>query len=326
VQSYAKVRGDPAFELRAQFATLQCDFELLQTDGQHAPSERREALREAIAAGVRRFDQQAAGFDKRTVTSQQLPLNQMRAKVAIMKAVYLSLQPEPNDQGVIDALAGFDTRYPDQNDLLPEVVRLRLLAFQHAGRFADAEAEVKARGHILLASAGAPAIEELAGGFIREGARRTAKGDAAANRAAQQVALRLYEQLLSDSDRSSKTELTVGHLYENAGEWQKAAAIYTKILQGNANSQAAMRGLARTAEAEKRPADAIGYWQQLGKTVRPGDAPWYEATYQVARLTEVMGRKKDACDQLEQLKPAMPGLNDAELRKKLDELYQQACR
>ncbi len=326
VQAYGKVRGDPGFELRAQFATLQCDFELLSADGQHASAGRRETLQEDIAAGLRRFDRQVAEVGKRAGTSQQLPVNQMRAKAAIMKAVSLSLQHEPNDQGIIDALARFDTLYPDQNDLLPEVVRLRLVAFQHVGSFTDAEAEVRAHGQLLLASAGAPAVEELAVGFIREGARRNGQGDAAANHAAQEVALRLYEQLVSESDAGSKTKLTLARLYETTGEWQKAAAIYSESLQANAGSPTALRGLARITEAEKRTADAISYWSRLGKTVRAGDAPWYEASYQVARLTHAMGKKKEACEQLEQLKPAMPGLSDADLRKKLDELYQQACR
>ena len=60
--------------------------------------------------------------------------------------------------------------------------------------------------------------------------------------------------------------------------------------------------------------------------MRAGDAPWYEANYEVARLTSAMGKKKEACEQLDQLKPAMPGLSDADLRKKFDDLYKQTCR
>ncbi len=87
-----------------------------------------------------------------------------------------------------------------------------------------------------------------------------------------------------------------------------------------------MRGLGRIAEADKQLPEAIGYWQQLAKTVRAGDAPWYEAQYEIARLTQAMDKKEDACNQLQALKPAMPGLSDADLRTKLDALYQQACR
>jgi TolA-binding protein len=321
MQSYAAVHGDPGFELRAQLATMQCAFELLQADDQRSPSSRR-ALLSDIGAGLERFDRQAAEFDKRTGTAEQVPLNDMRAKVAIMRAVYRTLQPEPDYPGVVEALAGFEKRYPEHTDLLPQVVRLRLAAFQHLGRFTDAEAEVRARGALLLASAGAPAIEELAIGFIRQGARN---GDAGAAQAAQQVAVRLYEQLTSDEDTSARTKLTLARLYENTGEPKKAAAMYAESLQANANSAAALRGLARIAEAEHRIADALGYWERLEQSVRAGDPAWYEAHYQAARLTQAMGKKQDACALLAQLKPAMPGLADADLRKQMDALYQQVC-
>lgn len=325
VQAYAKVQGDPSFELRAQFATLQCDFELLQASDHRAAASQRDALLKDIGTGLTSFDRQAAEYEKRKPSSDQVPLNQMHAKAAVMKAVYASLQPEPNDQVIVDALAGFEQKYRDQTDLAPQVARLRLAAFQHLGRFADAETEVKAHGQLLLASLGAPAIEELAVGFIRDGARRNGKGEAGANQAAQQVALRLYEQLASDNEGSDKAKLTLARLYENTGELKKAAALYTESLQSNTTSAAALRGMGRIAESEKRFADAVGYWQQLGKSVRPGDAPWYESNYEVARLTQAMGKKKDSCDLLEQLKPSMPGLSNAELRKKLDELYKQVC-
>ena len=325
LQAYSKVQGDAGFELRAQFATLQCDFELLQGADAHAPGNPRDALLKSIGAGLQSFDKQAIDYDKRKAASDQVPLNDIRAKVAVMQAVYTTLQPEPNDQIILDVLNGFEKKYPDQKDLLPQVARLRMTAYQRLGRFADAEAEAKAHGQLLLASLGAPAVEDLAVSFVRDGARRNGKGDAAANQAAQQVALRLYEQLVSDSEGSGKAKLTLARLYENTGDLKKAAALYTETLQANANSAAALRGLGRIAEAEQRLPDAIGYWQQLGKAVRAGDAPWYESTYEVARLTQAMGKKKESCDQLKQLKPAMPGLSDADLRKKLDELYKQVC-
>lgn len=325
VQAYAKVAGDPGFELRAQFATLQCDFELLQAADSRAPGNQRAALLKSIGTGLQNFDKQAAELEKRKTAGDQVQLAPMRAKVTVMQAVFTTLQPEPNDQAILDTLNGFEKKYPDQKDLLPQVARLRLSADQHLGRFADAEAEVNAHGPLLLASLGAPAIEDLAVGFVRDGARRNGKGDAAANQAAQQVALRLYEQLVSDNEGSGKAKLTLARLYENSGDLKKASALYTETLQANATSTAALRGLGRIAEAEKRLPEAIGLWQQLGKAVKAGDAPWYESNYEVARLTQAMGKKKESCDQLEQLKPAMPGLSDADLRKKLDELYKQVC-
>jgi pentatricopeptide repeat protein len=325
LKAYAKVHGDPAFELRAQFATLQCDFELLQTTDARTAATQRNALLKDIGPGLQTFDKLATDYEKRGAKAEQVPLGQMRAKVAVMNAGYATLQPEPNDSAVLDALAGFDRKYPEQQDLLPQVARLRLTAEQHLGRFADAEAEVKAHGPLLLASLGTPAIEDLAVGFVREGARRKTKEGAAANQAAEQVALHLYELLVSDSEGSSKAKLTLARLYENTGELQKANDLYAEILRANGDSTAALRGLGRIAESEKRLHDALRYWQELTKLMRGGDVGWYEGHYEVARLTQASGNKKDACEQLDHLKPAMPGLADADLRKKLDALYQQVC-
>ena len=289
VQTYAKVGGDPSFELRAQFATLQCDFELLQAADQHTASQQRDALVKSIGAGLQNFDKLAADYDKRKPAGDQLPLNAMHAKVAVMQAVYDTLQPEPNDQAVLDALNGFEKKYPDQKDLLPQVARLRLTAYQRLGRFADAEAEVKAHGPLLLSSLGAPAIEDLAVGFVRDGARRNGKGDAAANQAAQQVALRLYELLVSDSEGSGKAKLTLARLYENTGDLKKAAALYTETLQANANSPAALRGLGthrRSGEALARCASATG--NSWARRCAPAMRRWYEE--------QLRGRAPDAGD------------------------------
>lgn len=328
IQAYAKVHGDPGFELRAQFAILQCDFELLQATDPRTAAAQHTALLSGIGSGLQKFERQAAESQarERKGSSDTAPLADMRAKSAVMKAVYLNLQSEPQDAAVLAALADFEKNYPEQKDLLPQVTRLRLAAYQHLGRFGEAEVEVKAHGPLLLASAGGPAIEDLAVGFIREGARRNGKGEPAANQAAQQVALHLYELLVSDSEGPSKARLTLARLYENTGELDKSAALYAEILKTNASSPIALRGLGRIAEAQNRLPDAVNYWQQLAKTVRPGDAPWYEGSYQVARLTRAMGRKKESCALLEEMKPAMPGLSDADLRQKLDNLYQQACR
>jgi len=326
VQAYAKVQGDPPFELRALFGTLQCNFEALHAIDAHTGAAQRTALLKEIGPNLQKFDKQAAEYEKRGAKNDQVPLGQMRAKVAVMNAVYASLQPEPQEQLVLDALAGFEKKYPDQQELLPQVVRLRLNAEQHLGRFSEAEADVKAHGQLLRSTYGTAAIEDLAVAFVREGARRKSKEGAAVNQAAEQVALQLYELLVSDSESSSKSKLTLARLYENTDQLKKAADLYGEILHANGDSTAALRGLGRIAEVEKRLPDALGYWQQLTKLMRGGDVGWYESQFEVARLTQAMGKKQESCEQLEQLKPAMPGLSDADLRKQLDTLYQQVCR
>lgn len=323
--AYAAVRGDPSLQLRARFATLQCQFELLgASDGTDAAAQRRARL-EAIGGNLERFAQESAALEKTAGASAATVVHPLQAKVAIMRAVYFKLLPGEHDAEIDRALAGFESAYPDEKDLLPQVVRLRLEADQRRGRFAEAEAEVKAHGAVLVTGIGRQGVEELAVAFIREGARRRAKEGDAANDAAQKVALGLYELLADGSDGNARTALTLARLYETTGDLQKAASLYTDVQQKGA-SPAALRGLARIAEAEKRPADAAERWRQFTALVRPGDAPWYEGQYQIARLTAVTGNAREACAQLDALKPAMPGLSDVDLRRQLGELYDRTCR
>jgi tetratricopeptide (TPR) repeat protein len=325
IEAYALVRGDPAFELRAAFGTLQCRFEQLEALDGNVAGEQRTALLAPIGPALTAFDEHAAAYTPSGApTGDGVPLPQMRAKAAVMRAVYVTLQPDPQAQAVLDALADFEAKYPDQADLLPQVTKLRMNAYLRLDRFTDAEAEVDRHGPQLLAAVGPKGVDDLAVGFVREGARRRPTDGADANVAAQRTALRLYE-LVPAEDSNAKGTLTKARLYETTGEPQKAAALYETVLGENPQSLAALRGLGRIAEAEGRLPAALGYWQQIVAAARPGDAPWYEGRYEVARLTQATGKPRDACTQLQELKPAMPGLGDPELRKKLDALYREVC-
>ena len=50
------------------------------------------------------------------------------------------------------------------------------------------------------------------------------------------MALRLYEQLVSDNEGSGKAKLTLARLYENTGDLKKAGGAVRGSLQANANS------------------------------------------------------------------------------------------
>jgi TolA-binding protein len=322
IDTYAKVSGDKGFELQAQFATMQCSFELLR-DTTRAPA--RQALLQRIGEQLDRFDAAAAAYESKARRDDQTPVKDMRAKAAVMRSVHLRQQSPVDHQAVLAALAGFEDKYGVQEELMPQVVRIRLEMYQALGRFADADAEVKA--HAAEIARLEPAqVEQLAVGFIREGARRHGRGDTAANEAAQQVALRFYEGLAGEEAPSVKTQLTLARLYENTGKPDKARELYQQVIDAKGDSSSALRGLGRIAEGEKRLDDALGYWKRLVAGTRPGDFPWYESSYEVARLTHAQGKTEDACRLLEEMKPTMPGLSDADLRSKLDVLYKQACK
>lgn len=314
IAEYAQVKGDPGFELQARFAVVQCEYELL---AKAAGPERQQRL-DAIDAGLKRFASDSAALDRKLAAA--LPMQQMQAKAALMRAVWLKLQPQPDARAILASLSGFEEKYKDESELLPQVVKLRMEACVELGDFKAASAELKAHGRLLVSQLDARALEAMAGGFIRAGAR-----DKSQNDAAQQVALALYELMPIEGDASGRKALTQARLYENTGQPDKAAALYQKVLEANGSSLTALRGLARIAEGEKRLPQALEYWRKLAAQARPGDLPWYEANYEVARVSQLQGDKQGACRTLTELRPAMPGLSDAELRQKLTALYDQVC-
>ncbi|HUI26830.1 MAG TPA: tetratricopeptide repeat protein [Candidatus Kryptonia bacterium] len=322
---YQRVSGDPGFELRARFGALQCRFEILQgNDEKKVTGAERDAVIKTVGTELNQFNQLAADYEHHG--DQSVPLKDLRAKAAVMNAAYAAVSPEPRDEQALAGLVDFEKKYPNQSDLFAQVVRLRLGAMQRLGKFTEAEAEVRKSTAILRADGHPDVLEALATSFIKEGTRRKSRGDAQAWPAAQQVALRLYELVLSDSEGSAKTKLTLARLYEGSDEPEKARALYEEILTADGNSLTALRGLARIAEAQNNLPAALGYWQRFGKVVRPGDLPWYESSYEIARLTFATGKKDKCCEQLDQLKPAMPGLTDADLHTKLNDLYKRACQ
>jgi len=326
IDAYAKVTGDASFEFRARFATLQCRFELLQEAPPGTAPPRLSDLKKGIAEGLDEFPKLAAELEKRGVKNDAVPLAPMRGKWAILRAAFDSIQPQPDDARIVATLEGFEAKHPDLAEFLPQVVKLRLVALQRLGRFDEATENVKRHGALLLANNEPRAIEEMAGGFIRAGANRKNADGAEAYTKAEQTALALYELLAGGSDTGVKTKLTLARLYENNGELDKSAALYGECLQANPGLLPAMRGLARIAESQQRLADALAQWQTFTKTTRGGDLTWYEGNFETARLTHAMGNGKEACSQLTQLKPAMPGLTDADLRARFHALYEEACR
>lgn len=319
IDLYAKVQGDAAFELQAAFATAQARFELYKTaDSEDARATALTAVGEALDA----FEQRLAKVD---ATKGELPLEAMQAKGAVMRAVARKLQPETDFSGIVAALQGFEDKFPGQSELFPQVARLRLEAMREGGDFAGAREQIEKFGDLLLADLGAGAMEDAAVAFIREGARRSGEGDKDASAAAQQVAMAIYERLAQRDEAGDRTRLTLARLRENAGDLDAAAKLYAEVLAGEKVSTTALRGLARIAEERGNLDEAKQQWVRLGEAVRPGDLPWYESHFEQARLDDKQGNGAAACELLEGLRPAMPGLTDQDLRSKLSELYDRVC-
>ncbi len=320
LQYFARVSSDVEFALRARFGALQCRVTLLGTGVRPNESALQEvgdelrALQAALTAA-----EEKKSMDKATLSS-------MRAKLTLLEAAWQSWQAEPNWWAIAQALDGFERRYPQQTELFPAVARLRLVAWAELGRFDEAEGEARRTVMLLLQQYGKEEVENLAVKFIRKGTAMRNSGNAQADVAAQRVALQLYRGLAEAGALTDNGQLTLARLYENTGDLERAEQLYRTALAAKPNSLPLLRSLARLVEARGQRDEALELWKRYTQTARPGDAPWYEGQYQLARLDHEAGAMKAACARLRDLKPAMPGLSDQELRARLDALYQEACR
>jgi len=137
--------------------------------------------------------------------------------------------------------------------------------------------------------------------------------------------LALYA-LVGDQGGGAKQQMETAQLQEATGDLAAAEKSYAAIVAADPNALLALRGLARVAEARGDLAGAKAHWAEYTKKSRAGDAGWFQGEYQQARLEVAAGDKKAACKRLDDLRPAMPALTDADMRKELTTLYDQACK
>jgi tetratricopeptide (TPR) repeat protein len=323
IEEYEKVSGDPSYELRARFGTLQSRFELLKTDADPAA---RKARLDAIGKDLDLLSAEVKAYKATQKGGGDVELPELEAKATLLQAVYLSLQGDGGDEKTALLLADFGQRFPQQQDLVPQAARLRLGALLQLAKFSEAEQTVQQNADALAKEKRADAIEGLAVGYAKAGARRKGQGDAEGAASASRVALALYQVLDGDgAGGNAKKQLAVARIQESIGNWEAAATIYRAVLQQDGNSLLALRGLAQAEAQQGKTADALAHWTQYTEKSRPGDLGWFHGQYEQAQLLLAGGDRQKSCELLTKLRPSMPGLTDVELRNQFNDLNKRAC-
>lgn len=319
VEQYAKVSTDPGYLLRSRFGSLQSRFEILR--GQSESAERAQVVA-GIGDDLRGYEQQAKAIAT-AGSKREIPLAEFDAKVALLKAVYVSLAQESGDDEAAAILDGFAARFPEQQALAAQAARMRLGALQRSGRYADAGVEVERSAAALREEGRGDALRTLAASFAKTGRMSEAPADAAA---AARVAVALYALAAEAGGEapSLRQRVSIAQLQEKAGEWDAATATYSEVLEQNSNTLAAWRGLARIAEAQGDRKRAMEHWVAYTDKIRPGDDGWFRGQYEQARLLFDGGDAVETCKRLTALRTAMPGLKDDEIRAALKELFANA--
>ncbi|MBI3304541.1 MAG: hypothetical protein HYZ72_20960 [Deltaproteobacteria bacterium] len=333
VESYQKVTGDPAFRMRADFATLQCYFSLLD-----ALEEKRDGvgigekdLRQRIAPSLQAFWKNSADLEKSNpAVAKQVPLQEYRGKVSVMNAVFLSKEADTKAVEIVALLQDFEKKYPEQKDAFAKVARMRLVALEKAGRFGDMEKEVER----ILTHFKPDEQKELLAGLtqvlpkdIKKLEKQNDKDNALA---AKRTLARLYADRLqrgeafAEDESPAQFKYELAQLYLDVKDYDKAGPIYQELQQG-AYSLVSLAGLAQIAAVKGDQHQAMTYWEEMLKGTQVGDPLWFRGTFEVAQLQASLGNTDLACKTVSGARSMLGRLGEQGLKKKIQDLAVQSC-
>ena len=322
---YAQVKGDPAFELRATFATAQCAVKVLeQTPEGQKPD---PAMRVQADTALDRFWTEVR--DEPFSAFGDAPVNDFMGQAALMRAYLAALADPPDYPQAVAWLAGFEEHYPKLVDQEPQVVKLRLAALARIG---DMRAAATESDRPAVASLDPTFLDDIATRFLTTAARLEAAGKHDEAEAGKHAALRLTERALAAKDADSMTPIvkrrlrsTLAALYEESGQRDRALEVYRQVLASEPDVVSARAGAARILEAQGKPQDARALWDEI--LASPAGKPgWLEAHYQSARLSVASGDAQRACTVLKDVPPDLLNNSNGDTPKKIQDLLRTHCQ
>lgn len=332
-EAYKKVTGDPVFRTRADFATLQSYFALLDIveEKKDGIGITEKDLRQRAGSSLQAFWKNTAALEKDNPESaKQVPLQEYRGKVSVMNAAFLSKDVDAHAKEILSFLQDFEKNYPEQKEAFAKVARMRLVAAEKAGRFVDLEKEVD---NIFTRFPPDQQKDLLVGldKVLPNDVRQLEKQDDKENLLpAKRTLARLYADRLQrgepfaadESPQRFKYELA--QMYLDVKDYDKAVPIYQELQQG-AYSLVSLAGLAQIAEVKGDQRQSLGYWEELLKDTQVGDPLWFRGSFEVARLYAATGNKDLSCRTINGSRPVLGRLGDQTLKKKIQELTAQSC-
>jgi tetratricopeptide (TPR) repeat protein len=324
IAQFAEVKGDPAFEVRAAFASAQCSVRMLeQTPEGQKPD---PATRQQADASLDRFFGLVHGHEASAFGDA--PVNDLTGQASLMRAYLAALTEPPDYEHALEWLAGFEEKYPKLADQEPQVVKLRLAGLVRLGRLPESETEANRPAVATLDPA---FLDDLATRLLTTAARLDATGKKDEAAAGKRAALRLSTRALASKDAANlnpvvrrRLRSTAAALSEENGDRAAALALYREILADEPDVVSARAGAARILEADGKGAEARALWDEVA-AAPAGKPGWLEAHYQSARLSVAAGDAARACTTLKEVPPGMLNAN-SETPKRIQDLLRTHCQ
>lgn len=330
---YQKVTGDVPFRVRADYATVQSYFSLVDALEEKKPIPISENdLWKRIAPSVQSFWKSSAALDQNPAQAQQVPLREYRGRVTFLNTILLAKNMDANAGAIISLLQDFEKKYPEQEKAFESVARTRLIALQKTGRFAELEKNVEA----IVARYQPAQQQELLKGLPQVLAadvkRREKQEDKESLLAAKRLLARLYADRLKRGEAFAPDEspdqfkYNLAQLYLDVKDHEKAAQLYLELRKGGAYSLASLAGLARIAEVKNELPQAAAYWEELLKGSQVGDPLWFHGTHGIAQIHAKQSNLDQACKTISAAFVMIKRVTDPGLKKKIQDLSVQTCK
>ncbi len=330
---YQKVTGDLPFRVRADYATLQSYFSLVDAlEDKKAISISEKELRQRIALSLQSFWKNSAAIEQNPSQAKEVKLQDYRGQVTFLNTVFLAKEMDANAAAIVNLLQDFEKKYPEEKKAFESVARTRLIALEKTGRFTAVEKEVDG----IFARYQPEQQQELLKGLpqvLASDVKRLEKQDDKENLlAAKRTLTHLYADRLKRGEAFAPEEspdqfkYNLAQLYLDVKDYDKASQLYLELRKDGAYSLASLAGLARIAEVKGETSQAVSYWEELLKGSQVGDPLWFNGTYGIAQLQAKQGTPEQACKTISAAFVMIKRVTDPGLKKKIQDLSVQTCK
>ncbi|HSD09434.1 MAG TPA: tetratricopeptide repeat protein [Candidatus Binatia bacterium] len=316
--AFARVKGPPAFEVRAAANELQCLADVLTNAPKDAEKAWADGVRARAARAYERFQRVAA--DGRSGATAEL-----RARATLAKAMGETAGPSPRLADSLETLRDFEKRYPSATDLHLLAGALRLAAASGLGRYDDAAKGVASLPPVEKNAGFADLLEKIAHNFLRTSADAAPTDPAAAQKWAA-LAANVFDRLKADGRPiPGDVKSNLAQVYAEQGRFDEAAALYRDLVNESPRSKTVLRNAAMVADRRNAATDSADYWARLAMLEEVATPPWYEARLSTARNLIAAGRNDQACKSVQEVDEFRPDLRDQPTKKRFEDLAAKAC-
>ena len=313
----------------ARYYILKSDVEDLER--------RREAGKSGETDTRRRYAALASQFEK----FQGLPkaqrakpeITQISPQMTILQARLFRCGPGKGCEEVIQALEGFEKRFPKNKPLWLTAMNLRLECYRDKQRIDPAITSIRS----LLQ--GYPVDQDLwdllaewAEAYDEEAERWNKAGNPDRAGAWMELALTVYTGMADIAAKRAGyqeyldvIQFRMAEILLAQGETDRAGRIYRQILTRTPDAADALSNLGRIYEKQGNWDQALEMWRTYSKGIGEGSAAWLDARYRIALAHSKMGRKQAACEVITMIRVLHPDVEDEGLLKKILSLEKAVC-